>query len=146
MKIWLEVPGKPVAKKRPRFVKKTGLVFDPNATEEGRVMIYLLSFVRINNFEPLTGPLEAGFEFVFTRPKGHYGTGRNSGKLKKSAPKYCMNQMDFDNLEKFICDAMNGIIYQDDRQIVKTTGTEKRWGDTAKTIIKIRELEGPKDH
>ena len=36
----------------------------------------------------LTGPVEVGLLFVFARPVGHYGTGRNAAILLPSAPPF----------------------------------------------------------
>ena len=54
-------------------------------------------------------------EFRFRRPNCHWGTGRNAGKLKKSAPKYHIVKPDGDNLTKPVFDSLKdaGIITDD---------------------------------
>ena len=52
------------------------------------------------------------------RPKGHYGTGRNSAILKDSAPKYPHGTPDLGKLDRSTEDALTGTIYTDDKQIV----------------------------
>jgi Holliday junction resolvase RusA-like endonuclease len=82
---------------------------------------------------PLTGPLEAHLFFHFQRPKAHYSIrsrfdptklGANDrivdGKmhtLRADAPSAHQTKKDLDNLVKFVLDAMNGQVYEDDCQI-----------------------------
>ena len=46
-------------------------------------------------------PVKADIEFVFPRPKSHYGTGRNLNVLKQSSPKHHVKKPDIDNYIKF---------------------------------------------
>jgi crossover junction endodeoxyribonuclease RusA len=67
--------------------------------------------------------------FWFQRPASHYGTGRNAGKLKRTAPMFREKQPDLDKCIRAVCDAL--VIAQtipDDRWIVKLYA-EKRYGD-----------------
>ena len=68
---------------------------------------------------PLTCPLNMKIIFKFKRPKSHYGTGRNKKIMKNKAPVYMTKTPDIDNLIKFYLDAMNGIFFEDDRQIIR---------------------------
>ena len=43
---------------------------------------------KINNGEIIEQPVEIFIDFLFHRPQVHYGTGRNEGSLKPSAPQY----------------------------------------------------------
>jgi len=137
--------GNPIAKARPRFFRRgkfTG-TYDSQKMEAGKWMLQLQEQASQQMDAPLTGPLMADFQFYFSRPKNHYGTGRNAGKLKDSAPKYCTNAKDFDNLAKFSADCMNSIVYKDDRQIVDAA-IHKRYVDSFNdqplTIIFLWEL------
>jgi len=125
------IPIKPIGKARPRFAsikKKDGSritrVYSTQETEEGLMLLFMLN--KWKDKEPLTGPLRADFEFMFKRPKSHWGTGRNSGVLKKSAPKlWHIQKPDFDNICKIICDSINLVIYMDDAQIC--SGSFDKW-------------------
>lgn len=46
-----------------------------------------------------------------------------------------------DNLSKALFDAMNGIIFFDDKQIVSMDNVKKYFGDTPQTILTIRKLQ-----
>ena len=53
------------------------------------------------------------------RPKSHFGTGRNAGKLKPSAPKYPAVKPDVDKLSRAVHDALTiANVIDDDSRIV----------------------------
>lgn len=81
--------------------------------------------------ELLTGPIELRLCFRFARPKSHFGTGRNASVLKPSAPEYHTQTPDLTKLIRGLEDALTGVIWRDDRQIVRY-GTHTEW-DTMKT-------------
>jgi len=139
------IPVKPVGKKRPRFVvnKKTGRGsgYDVNKTEEGKMLLFCLN--QWGGREPITGAVRLDCELIFARPKSHYGTGRNAGKLKPSAQKYHTQKPDCDNCWKLLADALNGVVYKDDAQVI---GGEvfKRWGEPGEPdeiVLVLEELE-----
>lgn len=63
-------------------------------------------------------PVEVRIVFKLPRPKGHYGTGRNAGQLKNSAPSYPSVKPDVDKLIRAVLDGLTGVIYRDDAQVV----------------------------
>lgn len=110
------IPGIPIAKARPRFCRigKHVRTYDIQATEAGKWLL----LARQQITEKLTGPLSLDFTFIFPRPKSHFGTGRNSGRLKPSAPLAHTKKPDISNLIKFPEDILNGLAWNDDAQIV----------------------------
>lgn len=86
-------------------------------------------------------PVALTVEFVFPRPKSHFGTGRNAHLVKASAARFPgKNLGDLDNLVKLVKDALNAIAFDDDSQVVQTSAT-KRWaavGEQSHTSIQIR--------
>ena len=68
----------------------------------------------------LTGPVAVTAIVRLPRPKGHYGTGRNAGRLKPSAPRYPTSRAlgDGDKHARSIGDALTGTALVDDSQIV----------------------------
>lgn len=73
----------------------------------------------------LEGPLAVSINFYFTRPKGHFGTGKNVGKLKPSARLYPSVWPDLDKLIRNTWDGISGVIWRDDSQIVTDSGTKR---------------------
>jgi len=79
--------------------------------------------------------IEVNLYFLFHRPKSHYGTGKNAGKLKDSAPEWHVKKPDKDNLEKAVTDALvDAGLLEDDSIIVR--------GMTSKTYITPKEKSG----
>jgi Holliday junction resolvase RusA-like endonuclease len=98
--ILLEMP--PVAKGRPRFSGKH--VYTPSKTKAFETKAKLLMKKQFY-MQPLTGPLRAEIDFVFSRPK---------------RPKHKYHHIvrpDADNISKAVLDSGNGILYEDDSQV-----------------------------
>ena len=93
-----------VGKQRPRMTKG-GHVYTPKETEEAEQLIrgeWLKQHG--DKYAAHEGPI---YLDVTTRRE-----------LAKSNPKRNAGMSDFDNVLKLVCDALNGIAYQDDKQIV----------------------------
>ena len=67
----------------------------------------------------LTGPLVMELTFFFTRPKSHFGSGKNADKLKAGAPEYPCGKPDLTKIVRGVEDALTSIIWKDDAQIVR---------------------------
>ena len=65
----------------------------------------------------LAGPIRLWVASYFSRPKCHFGTGRNCDKLKESSPRYHVQTPDEDKVLRGIQDALTGIVYVDDKQV-----------------------------
>jgi len=57
--------------------------------------------------------------FTYARTGGHFGTGRNAGVLKDTAPRHCVMGRDVDKLARAVLDALTDVgLYKDDKQVV----------------------------
>ena len=65
--------------------------------------------------ELLRGPLAVSLRFYVRRPKAHYSA---RGDVKPSAPPYPTGKPDVLKLARGVEDAMSGVLYGDDAQIV----------------------------
>jgi hypothetical protein len=83
---------------------------------------------------PLTGALELRATFVFPRPKSHFGTGRNAGKLKPSAPALVTTRPDLDKLVRAIGDALTGVVFSDDAHLA-VVHAEKHYGSPCAHLV-----------
>ena len=101
-------------------------MYDPKTAHPWRKLVADAASVMVD--EPLEGSLKLTLVFKFPRPKSHYGTGKNSELLKASAPTYHAQKPDIDNVVKSTLDAMNGVAYGDDKQVVELSAT-KVWAD-----------------
>lgn len=138
--IKISIPGKPVAKKRPRFARRGKFVmaYNDQQTEEGR---FLLELKQQWSGHPIDGPLDIEVWFFMPRPKCHFGTGKNAGILKDSAPKYHTKKADIDNLLKFVFDCFNGVVWNDDTQVVGCNAVKTYAKGGAGTRIIVREIK-----
>lgn len=77
----------------------------------------------------LTGAVRVDYEFRFTRPQAHYGTGRNAGRLKPSAPKWCTTRHagDVDKLQRSTNDALVDVGTISDDSMIVAGMFERRW-------------------
>jgi Holliday junction resolvase RusA-like endonuclease len=87
----------------------------------------------------LSGALRVAITFFRPRPNGHYGTGKNAGILKQSAPEYPTTRPDVLKLARCVEDALTGVIWRDDAQIVSEP-LGKEFGEPARCELVIEIL------
>lgn len=76
-------------------------------------------------------PVALHCEFIMQRPKGHFGTGSNSNRVKDSSPRHVITRPDTDKLTRAIGDAISvktQILLHDDSQIV-SIHSHKRYAE-----------------
>ena len=85
----------------------------------------------------LDGPLEVAFTFYRPRPKGHLNV---RGELSKSGREnpHPATKPDVLKLARAAEDALSGVVWRDDAQIVTET-LRKRWGEPARLEVEIEE-------
>ena len=125
------VPGLPMPQgSKTTGRTKTGRTFvreDNPGTGPWRNAVAGAAIAAMRGADPEAGPLFLEAVFAFPRPKAHFGTGRNAGTLKRSAPPYCATIPDLDKLLRAVGDACKGIIWRDDSQLVQVRA-EKVYG------------------
>lgn len=71
-------------------------------------------------------PVRVGAVWTFSRSGGHYGTGRNAGALKASAPREHVSSPDIDKLLRAVLDAFTAAgVWHDDRQVTRLGPTAR---------------------
>jgi Holliday junction resolvase RusA-like endonuclease len=122
MQISFYVPGKPQpgGSKRPFLIPGTKRI---NVTDANKHVGGWKQDVKVFAHQAyqgalLRGPLLVRCTFCIERPKGHYRTGKNSHLLKDSAPAYPLSKPDATKLFRSTEDALTGVIWKDDAQIV----------------------------
>ena len=88
----------------------------------------------------LEGPLELTLTFYRPRPVTHFGTGRNTGVLKVSAPLHPTQRPDTLKLARAVEDALTGVIWRDDAQVVGHH-LSKRYGEYFRVSVRIKRPE-----
>lgn len=93
---------------------------------------------------PIDKPVILTCVFHMPRPKHHFGTGRNAGKLKRSAPYWHTSKPDLDNLIKMVKDHLTTMrLWTDDNRACRYGGdTMKHYamGDPG-AMIRIEVME-----
>ena len=129
----LQVLGTPVAKGSMRSfaIRKGGKLTGKTVTVPGNAKgladwhdrVALAAMQAVPNMTE--GPVRLFLRFVFERPKGHP---RKKGGLRPSAPLEKTTKPDVDKLQRAVMDALTGVVYRDDSQVVSATSV-KRWAD-----------------
>lgn len=125
--IQFQVSGEPKGQPRPRaFIRGNhAAVYDAGTAENWKSQIAIAARKHLPA-TPLTGPVAATFRFYMPRPKSHFGSGKNAGKLKANAPDYFCGKPDADNLAKAAMDALTQLrMFDDDCLIVDLSVTKQ---------------------
>lgn len=86
--------------------------------------------------EPLRGAISMDLTFYMPIPKH---TTRIKRALMLNGTERPITRPDFDNLAYVVTNALKGIVYRDDSQVVRCL-IEKYYSDVPKTVIKIMEI------
>lgn len=122
------VPGEPIGKGRPRFTR-TGHAYTPERTRDYEALVRMCARPKFR--EPFDGPVRVEI-------CANYG-------IPKSKPQKAIQEMldkvlrpvkkpDADNVAKAILDAINGIAYHDDAQVVDL-GVRKFYNTTPGVVV-----------
>lgn len=117
-------------------IVKIATVEDAKGVKEWRGSVAAVAAEAMNGRGLLTGPIEVRLTFYRPRPQGHYGTGRNAALVKASAPAFPATRPDVLKLARAVEDALSGIVYRDDAQIVEEL-LRKRYGEPARCEIEV---------
>ena len=131
--ISFHVPGEPVAKGRPRFVRATGRAFTPKKTESYEGIVADHAARVMDGREAFEGALRLAVRAVYLVPKSWTQKRKREARWKTSKP-------DCDNLAKIVKDALNKIAYRDDAQIVELI-IQKQYGPIAGLTVSVEALQ-----
>ena len=86
--------------------------------------------------QPIVDIVEMDITFCYKRPASHFRSKNKQKILKDNVPFFKSSKADLDNLIKFVCDALNGVFYKDDSQVV-SLHARKLYGQKDYVMIKI---------
>lgn len=89
--------------------------------------------------ELLDGPLKVTLRFYRKRPTGHFGSGKNASVVKASAPATPISKPDVLKLARAVEDALTGVLWRDDAQIVVEV-LEKHYGEPERVEIEVEAI------
>lgn len=131
----ITIPGKPLGKQRPR-VLKNGITYTPEKTVNYETFVKQLYFEQYHREKPFDGPVKMRIVAYMPIPQ-------SASKVKKTDMMRGIirptKKPDVDNIIKIIADALNGMAYQDDKQIVSCT-VEKVYSDVPRVQVEIQEV------
>lgn len=139
MSVRLEIPGPPVGKGRPRIDTRGDRprTFTPKETEVAEKRIQL-EWMRIGRPELGPGPIMLKVELAVARPKRHVlADGTLSGPASREL--WPIRKPDLDNAVKLCLDALNGLAFVDDSQVVSMSAW-RRWArpeEAPHTLIEL---------
>lgn len=128
--IEIHIPGQPFRQKRHRTGKNGR--YDASSGDKKTIMQNLLFYKPTT---PLDGPIKIFFKAYFQTPKSW-----SDAKKERHEGQYRPKTPDTDNIEKIYFDAMNGMIWKDDKQVVDCR-VQKLYSMKPRIQILIKELE-----
>lgn len=129
------VPGQPFAKGRPKFARQGGFVraYTPEKTVAYETLVKLAAGEAMAGAAPMQGPLSLMLRLYVAIPKSTAKRDRAAIEAGRFLP---TKKPDIDNVLKAISDALNGIAYDDDAQLVTVTVT-KLYADTPRAEVTV---------
>jgi len=127
------VEGDPVGKQRPRFTK-TGRTYTPKKTTEYELAIKEKALSAMGSSCLLETPVAVYIYANYKVPASYSKQRRSDCLAGIERPKV----NDIDNVCKSVLDAMNGIVFVDDKQVVSLHAT-KRFDTIASVHVLVKE-------
>lgn len=134
--ITFTVPGQPQGKGRARSTK-SGRHYTPAKTVAYERMIGECAAEVMGERPVLTGPAELHVVAVFGVPASWSKTKREAALQWDTYPTV---KPDADNIGKAVCDALNGLVWVDDSQVVDCR-VKKVYGREPRLSVTVAELE-----
>ena len=143
--IHFKIDGPAVPQGRPRAVRMGAGVrmYDPPKSKAYKQMVSakVRSYMKTNGIQTITEPLAVHLNFYFTPPKSY---SKKRIQAIESKEELFTKRVDLDNLIKAVTDSMNGIMYEDDSQIVGLTAG-KHYGHEDYVDVKVQIIETGKE-
>jgi len=117
--ISLTIPGPPVGKQR-AHVCRTGHAFTPAKTVNYEALVKQTFAAKYPDFMPMSGPVRMILSIYIMPSK------ETQRKIKKSIARiYPIIKPDADNILKIVADALSGLAFVDDKQIISVYAEKK---------------------
>jgi Holliday junction resolvase RusA-like endonuclease len=135
--VMFQVEGTPVPKGRPRFARRGKFVstYSPKTTVDYESKVSEAAKEAMGLQKPLEGPIVACIYITLPIPAS-YSKKRSQACL--SGEERPTKRSDIDNFVKAIFDGMNGVVFEDDSQVVSLHAT-KVFGTVGMVEIMVQE-------
>lgn len=131
--VTLRLEGEPVAKARPRMTR-SGHVYTPDKTTKAENEIRRAWQEKHGSM--IEGPVAVSVVFMLKMPETWSKAKKLLAQDQEVLP---TKKPDVDNLVKTVFDALNGMAYDDDKQIVELSA-RKVYACKSGTVIRVREI------
>ncbi len=136
--IFFTIPGAPKGKARARTLKN-GHSYTPSETVNYENWVkFCFSEQQLDGLIPTDGPVALQMTAAFPIPKS---TSKKQRERMLAGNVVPTKKPDCDNLLKIVADALNGIAYRDDSQIVKCD-VAKVYSDTPEVRVRLELMKG----
>lgn len=135
MQYIFKIQGEPMGKGRPRFTK-VGRTYTPKETSNYENWVKLCFKETYPYATPTEERLRVYIDAFFTIPKSF---SKKKKELAYDALISPTKKPDCDNIAKIILDALNGIAYKDDKQVVKLQ-VNKYYSEQPCVIVQIMDF------
>jgi crossover junction endodeoxyribonuclease RusA len=126
----IEVAGIPAPQGSKRHVGGGRMVESSRAVGPWREAVRAETQRAVKLEGSFAGPVHLELTFWLPRPKGHYGTGRNAGQVRESAPCYPTSRPDVDKLARAVLDGLvDGGAFADDSEVTSLTTVKRYEGE-----------------
>lgn len=132
-----EIAGEPMGKQRPKFsrVGKHVQTYTPKETVNYEQWVKIC-YTSAGGQHLGNGPIGIGVSIFYKIPKSFSKKKKQMAIDKKLAPTV---KPDCDNVLKIICDSLNGIAYDDDKQIIYAS-IAKYYAEQPKVVVDIDKI------
>ncbi len=130
------IPGAPTGKGRPRLSARNGFAhaYTPKLTRTREGIVASLAMDAMAGRVATTHPV-----VVLVAVEAPIPASWSKRKKAEAAGLPCPCKPDLDNVVKLILDAINGIVFADDKQVVSISAS-KAYSDTPRTTVQITEI------
>lgn len=129
-----EIHGVPVPQQQTRFLKKSGIMYDPSKKDRRHIEWQARPYAPK---DPLLGPILLELSFYFPV----------LASVSKVMRRQMLNHIihhtkkpDADNCAYLVTNSLKGIFYRDDSQIIDLI-IHKRYGEIPRTVVRVMEIE-----
>ena len=132
------IPGTPVGKGRPRFARRGAVVttYTPEKTASYENLVKVKAEEAMVGRELIAGAVAVTILLFITPPASWSNKKMLQALNHEILP---TTKPDIDNVIKGILDAMNEIVWNDDKQVVDVT-IRKRYANTARATVEVRAI------
>ena len=137
--IRFEVMGEPVGQGRPRTTVRNGraIIYKPEKSKVYEALVKAEAVKAMKGEKPTNAPVCLA---LFVRKSVPSGANKKTRAAMLAGELWPTKKPDLDNVVKAVCDALTGVVWEDDRQIVSLTADQK-FSDKPHIVVTVFERQ-----